>query len=370
MVKKYEDYRDQLEESTPFSPYEMYEVESTEEKSKVVLEGFRKDLCDRLNIDGNTLSAVENEKIRLIIEQASSLIELMPSPKGAELDAQVFQEQQTQQEQEQQQEQQQQVETQIQFSGEQGFKFRKEVYSREVDGIRDSLMTIEKGNYHKYKFEGVPAEQLPDLIVHKQYLSPLESADSSTYTKPITNILVKCLPGGTYRFLACTATGADFYRQEFQRMKNSGGVDKYAIIGFDNHILCSANLTAEEKERLVKSKEVDQMTTYTAFLNAQIKDPYVMRDIVKKYGWTQETFLKLASDIAQRHVSRHPIKLANHTFFEMLCGWKKAKLLQPNRVPLPSAPPIDPERTIPINVTSSSLSHPDNLGIDFIKDKF
>jgi len=136
---------------------------------------------------------------------------------------------------------------------------------------------------------------------------------------------VKCLPDGSYHFLACTAAGAEFYREEFQRLKKDGvDVGKYALIGFDNHVLCSTgNLTMEEKKTLEGSKAVHQMTTYTAFLNGQIKDPYVLRDIVKEYGWSQETFQQLTGEITKRHVSRHPIKLANHIFFEMLCGWRK-----------------------------------------------
>lgn len=179
--------------------------------------------------------------------------------------------------------------------------------------------------YQKYRFDGVNVD-LPPLVVHRDYLSPLEGFNSTTFTKPISNILVKCLPDGSYRFLACTAAGSEFCRKEFQHLKESGSGDvgKYALIGFDNHTLySSSNLTLEEKKTLEGSPAVHQMTTYTAFLNGQIKDPYVLRDIVKKYEWSKDTFQKLIEGITKRHASHHPIKLTNHSFFEMLCGWRK-----------------------------------------------
>lgn len=330
---KYEDYKDKLEESTPFNPFNQYEVDSTEESTAVVLENYKKELCAFFKISTGSLSRAENANITEIVKQTSGLVEKIASPKGAELNAQVTQEQHVEHAQEQQQQQQQQVKTV--FDGESNFNFRSEEYTQAQDGISADFMTdkmlgLEGSNYKPYTFDQIRAN-LPELIVHKDNLSPLTNGDSTTYTKPIKNLLVKCMPDGSYRFLACTAAGAAFYQKEIARLNDeSGEKPKYALIGFDGQVLCSSgNITSEEKVKLEGSTQVAQMTTYTAFLNGQIKDPYILRDIVKTYGWSEETYKQLITAITNRHVSRHPVKLATNSYFEMLCGWKKVDILSP-----------------------------------------
>lgn len=326
----YSDYAEKLEETTAFNPFNMYELESEEKDTAGVLTAFANDLCKTLKIDQSTLSDDEQKKIKQIIEQTSSLVEKMPSPRSAELNALVCQEQQA--EQAQQQQQQQQVQVQTMYDGTANFRFQEENYYQGAHAINADFLSdpkpgdpIDADRPVLYTFDKTQA-RLPALLTHRSYLSPITSGSSTKYTKPISNILVKYLPDGTYRFLACTAAGANFYRSELQRFKERGDEvpGKFALIGFDNHILCSSgNMTSEEKRILENAKQVQQMTTYTAFLNGQIKDPYILRDIVKEYGWTQEVYQQLATAITERHVSRHPVRLINQTYFEMLCGWRK-----------------------------------------------
>ncbi len=325
----YQSYKEQLEEKVLTEPYDLYEIESEEIETTDALSRYSNHLKNRFDLDESQLPKECRDNIAQIIRQTKDLVDKIPSPHGAELNALVFQEnQQVAQNQEQQDQQQQQRQQLIQlnqlFTGQGAYKFTREKYG-EGDRLSDrpiADLASKDSHYDSFKFHfDAPS---PQLIIHKEYLSPLVDHDSQKFTKPISNMLVQILPDHTYRFMGCTAEGAEFYRTEFQRLKGKLGDVKFALIGFDHHILLSTdNLTRQEAQLLTQSPEVAEMTAFAAFLNGEINDLQALVRLIKKLGWNQETYKTVVEEIRHRHVSRHIIQLLSNPILEIECGWRR-----------------------------------------------
>lgn len=324
-------YKPLLVETMNFDPYHMYELETEEMPSATVLEAYIKQIRDKYYLgDAEELPLTDQEKasLALIVSQTQALIEKLTQPHGVELNGEVYQEQ-TMQQQEQNQDQEMNQNLQIfqNIDVNSQFQFQEEFYTPEKDGLAvpNFLMKDFAPEYRQYDFgqAGVSVDRLPPLIVHRSYLSPMQGKASSEFTKPITNILMQILTDGTHRFLACTAKAAEFYVEEFQRAKAAGTRfnAKYALIGFDNHILCSYGLNEEDRRTIPELDVVVQMTTYAAFLNGRIKNPYVLKSIIDQYKWSYKEYKAIADIIASRHVSKQSMELMGNRVLESLCGW-------------------------------------------------
>ncbi len=326
----YQTYKGLLEETVLTEPFDLYEIESEDIDTDKALNGYFKQLSERFHLEKIQWPQAFRDNVARIIDQTMKLIDTIPSPHGAELNAQVFQETQVVAQNQQQQNQQQQQHLQLNqfYNGQRGFKFTREKYG-DADRLSDNPMSSlvsSQSQYQYFKFRQKVA--VPQLIIHKEYLSPLAGHSSEEFTKPISNLLVQILPDQSYRFLGCTAEGVEFYREEFQRLNSEGklGAVKYALIGFDRHVLLSTdNLTPQEAQLLTQSTAVAEMTAFTAFLNGEIKDPEALSRLIKdKLKWDYDTYKKILEEIKARHISRHNIQLFSNPLLEIACGWKKA----------------------------------------------
>lgn len=330
----YPTYKAAIEEQTLFEPYKIYEIESEERPAKDVLEAYIDEMRAKF-IDGKSaLSEREKEQLQTIVTQTVNLIETMTKPHGVELNGEVYQQQAVQQHQNQDQNQNQDKNQQMQIfhniDENSDFTFQAETYSPDLEGLTVPRF-LEEGfskEYAQYDFgDRVPVsgKRLPSLIIHGRYLSPMLNFGSKAYTKPITNLLVQLLPDGSCRFLACTAAAANFYVEEFRRIRkdNIPLNAKYAIVGFDNHILSSLGL--ENGDRQVIKNEANLMTNYLAFLNGRVKNPHTLKRLIDRYHWSYSDYKAMADVIAARHVSKLPIELLGNRVLEQLCGWKGEK---------------------------------------------
>ncbi len=331
--KLYDQYKEALEETVLTEPWDLYEIESEDIETTKALETYFESQAQRFRMDTSHFPQDCKNKILEIIRQTTDLIDKIPSPRGVELNSLVVQENQHVNEQKEQQQQKQQLQLNNWYHNLEDFKFAQERYGEEEDrlnGDLDLLVQRRNRNYRYYRFNGISASQ-PKLIVHTRFFSPIERNQTEDLTKPISNIVVQILPDHSYRFMACTTQGAEFYREEFARLNREGNKQelKYALIGFDHHILAStASVTKEDALLLEKSAKANEMTTYAAFLNGEIKDPNVLSKLIKEdLRWDYETYQKVVEQIKSRHVSRHTIQLLTNPIVEILCGWKKPEIV-------------------------------------------
>ncbi len=320
----YDVYKDALEEKTLFDISKIYEIESSEIKTRKALMAFAEELCSRFKMDIYDFPRQGLERIDTIIEQTEKFLDQIYSPHGAELGAEVFQEQHAEANKEQENKQETELLVNLQYQKANNFRFNEERY-REEDVLREGFLSdafmAQSENYRFYSY-GDLGIKAPLLIIRSNDLSPLAGLSSDEATKPIRQLLVRIDQEGRYRFLACTAAAAEFYQEEFLRMKIEGiSLDvKYALVGFDNHILCASHsLTKGEKERLMTSHEVNKMTVYAAFLNGEIKDPYILKEIIEDHQWNLHDYRSIVNKIVTRHVSSAPVQLVSGSIIERLC---------------------------------------------------
>ncbi len=244
----------------------------------------------------------------------------MRVPHGAELYGEQCQEQQAEKETEQE------VEQQLEIKGE--YQSKKEVrFNRESYGPEDKLdgqfWNKERGKLFP-AISGKPGPLVPPLFIPEQF-HPFESEPA---IKPISNMLVTQDESGNYRFLALTASGADYYYKEMADLnKKQGNLGfKCAIVGANGSILCSSwNMTREDKGALLNSNELKEMTTFAAFLHGKINDPTALSLLVKKYRWSKSDFETLVNQVVRLQASCYNIELNTSSYFEEMCGWIKPK---------------------------------------------
>lgn len=332
-----------LDEVSSFEPYDIYELDFENSAPADALKGYIKDVLDKNKCKWSALSAHERALLNTIIVQTSALIETMPIPKSAELNAEVYQERTV--EQNQQQQQQQQMQSYSAMGVDAKFTFAYEEYVPHGDGLTTpgflSAEFLKKSNYLFYNFDTelkIAQDRLPRLIVHHTNLSPLQGFSSLQLTKPIKAFLVQILPPSSrepYRFLACTSRSADFYWEEINRLEQRKKADqplpqgavqaKYALVGFNNFVhRASSDVTEADLKEL--GPYLEPMTTYAAFLNGQIDNPFILARLIKEYGWTQDEYESIAATVVKRHVSREKIELLDHAVLATLCGWNGASV--------------------------------------------
>jgi hypothetical protein len=317
-------YHERLQKSVTLLPSEAYEIESQMDAAATVCKDYAISLCNYFGLDYVALPADTAKNIAEIIQETKDLIKEMRKPHGAELNATVCQEQQALMENKQEMKEEQKVQTL--YNSQTNIKYNLEEY-----GEKDRLDHIFKPNnlYQPLTFERCSDLRMPKLLLCKQHFSPIESAENERspyidWLKPVRHLVVKINPDHSYQFIACTRAGAEFFRNEIQRLDEAGNTDYYAILGEDGHILASSKaLALEQKQMLMQSEHLLEMVNFAAFLNGRVKNPIVMSQIVRKYGWAESDYHRLAGEVARVHVSRQAVKLTNLPKFEELCGWKK-----------------------------------------------
>ena len=317
----YEKYKDCLQKVIELKPYKIYEVESRYDDANKVLTDYVRELYQFFNIQQFQIPDINQQRIKKIINQTANLVNSLRQPHGAELNSEVYQEQQSEVEQEQEVQQEQKIKSI--FDQWLDFSFELERYDE-----RDRLDNIFKQNNGRYKplaFEDCWHINLPELLICAEHFSPLKMDlyhSVVDYLKPINLLLVK-IKNDHMQFLACTPAGAEFYCHEIRRTESQENAKSYILIGADGNILFSSkHLMRERKQQIVENIQLKQMVTFIAFVNGYIKNPKILSDIVRKYSWTKAKYQKLTDAIKAVHVSRHPIKLNDIAKFEILCGWR------------------------------------------------
>lgn len=298
-------YRSWFTEETGASFYWLYEKETKEIASSTVLKEYALNYCKRLGVQWSDIPLYFTRKITTIIQQTEKFVKNISQDNS---DLNIFDVMECEEKNEE--------ELELEESSNMGScqKAKKELYYK-GDELKANFLT-DPNNYCLYTFGSLNLK-LPHLFVHKEFLSPFENQNSMQVTKPITTLLLQILPDSTYRFVACTALGLDFYNNQLYHLKKEKIVlpEKYALVGFDAQLQgTSWDIPEIEREKIINSFEVKKMTVYIAFLNGQIKDLAIFKQIVKEYGWSSGDYSSLCEMISQRHVSRHPLQLPELSF--------------------------------------------------------
>ncbi|MFI5406604.1 MAG: hypothetical protein ACHQ1D_08840, partial [Nitrososphaerales archaeon] len=322
----YSDYHQRLQKEISLSPYKIYEVESHLQASKKVCEDYVKELCGYFSLAEEQLPDTTLKNINKIIAETSQLIDEMRQPHGAELNAQVHQEQQVNVEEIKEVKEEQKIKSL--FDQATNFEFNREEYD-DRDQLESIFSAKSSPRYQPVALENCLHIRLPKLLIYGDHFSPISSKAGKTksiqWLKPINTLVVKINPDSSYQFMACTSIGASYFQNQIHHL-DSVSSSQYAIVGMDGHILASSkNLTPQQKILLHQSLELQQMSNFTAFLNGRIKNPVIMSELVRKYGWSQADYNNLVNAITCVHVSRQTITLHENPVFERLCGWRNDK---------------------------------------------
>lgn len=300
-------YRSWFTEESGASFYWLYEKETKEIESSTVLKKYALNYCKRLGIQWSDIPQYYTRKIDIIIQQTEKFVKNISQDSSNLNTIEIMEGEEKNEE-----------ELELEQNSDMGshHKAKKEVYHEE-DELKENFLTI-PSNYCLYTFDSLHLN-LPNLFVHKEFLSPFENQNSMQVTKPITTLLLQILPDRPYRFVACTALGSDYYNNQLYRLKRKQIAlpEKYAIVGFDAQLQgTSWDISEIEREKIINSFEVKKMTVYMAFLNGQIMDRAIFKVIAKEYGWSCADYSLLCEKISQRHVSRRPLQLPECSFLQ------------------------------------------------------
>ncbi|MDQ2994058.1 MAG: DUF3638 domain-containing protein, partial [Pseudomonadota bacterium] len=265
---RFEEYAGRLEQRHNIDPYVLYEVECVFDEPNVVLTHFRDHLCKIFSVNPQRdLSAIQCRRLTSIIDETQSLVGLMREPHGAELNAQVCQEQQAVIEHTQEVEQEQKMKSLVEVGKD--YRFNVERYSASTDALEKAFGS---NYYRQLMFENCSDIRMPALLLNYEHFQPYESimpAYTIRWLKPIQAVLVQGAWSNELQFVACTATGVQYFSDKMS-LYNEKKV--FSLVGFDGHIMCaSGNATAEIKVEIEASPRLKEMLTFTAFLNGCIK---------------------------------------------------------------------------------------------------
>lgn len=330
----YEDYHEELRISCELDIAKMYEIESVIKSSELVLADYVSDLYHKFGIIKENMPEQTVQWINQIITETARLIKDMRQPHGAELNAQVCQEQIAESEKEQEMQEEQKVKSIIDRHI--SFKFNLEKYDVNADALDKIFdgLNVYQSSYSVIRLHTFGNIAVPKLYIRATDFAPLQQegyimSGEIKGLKPINILLVQIKFNDRYekyRFIACTGTGSEFYRYQIIKKRFNQENSAYVFIGMDGHILFSStNLSSENKSQLLRSPELQEMVNYAEFLNGRIKNPEELAKIVKKYRWTKNDYNSLVSAIGRVHVSRHAIRLTNVSKLERLCGWETEK---------------------------------------------
>lgn len=321
----YGQHKTQLQQRYPIDPYVLYEVECIYDNPQAVLARYRDHLCQRFGLDwAKDFSPTQVHRITRIINETEQLIELMREPHGAELNAQVCQEQTAQIEDEREVEQEQRIKSLVQVGKD--FRFRMETYTRA--NTLQAIFLNDERDFKRIRFEKC-SFKMPKLFLNVQNFCPFEDVSEFTatvkYLKPIQAVIVQYnLENNKIRFAALTTAGIQFYAAKIRDHADTKSC--YCLVGFDGHILCSSrNMSLQIKERLLSDMKLKRMMAFCALLNGYIKDPKTLQQIVYKYRWDKSDFVQLISVIQKVQVTRSLMSIHSIQDFEEECGWRKVE---------------------------------------------
>ncbi len=305
-------------------PYLIYELDSYDDVPEKVLGAYIDELCTLAHLDRQKdLSEHCLSRLSLIIQKTSSLIKLLAKPQGAELNAQVFQEQ-MQVVKQQLVVQQQQMSQNMQSLGNK-FSFAAEVYSRKTDSL-DKVFAPDS----EYKGVAMYLEQMSDEMLipslrlnYRHFLpySHIKVRNALTHYRPVQAVLI-LINNEIVNFIACTAAGIQFFETLIREVSPQDR-NHYILLGAEVNVLsASLNVTAELKSRVIANQPIRDVITLIALLNGRVRDVEEMVSFIQRHHWTRKDFDAVINAVQKMHISRSQVELSSIPDLAQRCGWE------------------------------------------------
>lgn len=341
IAENYDEYSaKKLRQYQDSSPWEIYEINSTKQDTKEVLNAYVKQKLSGIQNEYSKRKIIipkdVQERIDKIIAETAALIDQLYTPAKKALNDEVQQEMklETTTKKEQKSEERQKLRLDTTSS----FIFANEHYSLKEDNFKVIFDKKAQQDAKRYQALQLPECQdikQPELIFCQKHFAVMQEAAKKNATaleelKPIKLLLVKIMPDRNMEYLACTAHGANYY----SRLLNDDSLTEkdpaYALMTVEGEILCTSNnIIPDQAKQLTETEDCQRMLTYANFLNGKITNPNYLSQIIKEYGWTKAQYEKVADAIANVHVSQHSVSLLANQTLERLCGWQKKKSQAP-----------------------------------------
>ena len=341
-----------LRQEQNLSPYQIYELDSSEDNTERVLRGYLRELLSKFEFNKKNVEIPKEALARIekIIKETKDLIDELPNPPKTQLGAEVQQEMQTELQQEQEQEQEQRIKNKLDSAND--FVYELEQYSPEHDNFKaifEQKISSTQQRYQAVQLSGCKDIKQPELLLCPRHFNVIKTlkADGKTdkskaegdtekskaesdseieQLKDIKMMLVKIMPNNQMQYLACTASGAEYYSFLLNNEVLSEKDPSYALVSIEGKVLhTSNNISIPKCEQLVAREDAQKMLTYAHFLNGNINNPILLSQMIKELGWTKEQYERLANAIATVHVSQSPVSLLRNAALEKLCGWGDKK---------------------------------------------
>lgn len=323
---KPEAYRRHLAKPMDLSIWSMYELESEDGPTEVILQAYVHNLKKQLGMHEHyQLPDAVNKPVQRIITETSLLVPTTKRPHGSELSAEVLheQEQQQQQKQEQQQQQEQKQTLLTIYNSKTDIELMLEIYDDK--DVLEAIFANNNANYVNLTLPGCEHISLPALIINPRHFVPIvqKNYERLQFLKPIDNVIIQCQTDGSYRYLACSLMGAKVFREQLKNREWSADSPSYIIMNsFGTFLYKSTNASPETVRNCRLSPSFVDMLAYLELLQGQITRTKAMHQFLVKYAIDKTKYNNLVSAIKQIHVSPKPVELEDLPYLESLCGWR------------------------------------------------
>lgn len=292
---------------------DMYELSSTMEDTKQVLNAYVLQLCQNYQVSQKEFPDTLNQQITRIIDETHRLIPKTLSTKASELSAENVHER----EETVQQQQQQTLKTSQDSSS--SIMFQLETYDE--NETLDSIFNGKHDGYTDFILPGCEDIAMPALLCNPSHMRPFFHNDIQRI-KPLDTVVVQRMPDGRYRFLACSLAGGKLFREQLIRKELDTNSPAYMMVDGSGELLFkSNNTTAAMAADCRASDAFNDAMSYIELINGRIIHSERMSQFLKKWNITEDLYNRLVASVKKIHISRTPVDLEFIPYLRSLCGW-------------------------------------------------